>query len=453
MESPSLDLSVKEKSRLPEEELSYLRSRVRAKEEELGIPRSRFESDRIAKREISAYASTPAARVLQEAAILPEYEVLRQVLLLESKQADDQIDSLLKLMSVHGIRNVLSIVARLRQAHLERDFHQILTQCIAEGLPQKGVLPQRIKSYPDLTFFEIQPQDRQTKLPLLASASESLYRELLDIIDAHENYSLEIATPEGAKEASFYLTVPSGKRILAERLLKTIFPRASISERRGDYIFGDGGAVAGATANLSNHAAFPLKTCEHFGADPLQELLDTLGKVAKYGEGVSLQLVVGNEGGRYNAHYKKILSKIMKGNSILLSLKHPETDVGGAIYKLDRRLLAPIQENHAGEEGPHFREVAAAAIERKTRSRIVPATLRITVSARNEGRARQILDSLKAPFSHYDDPSGNRLIFSDVGNWNIEKHLREREARNINTSYMMPLSVGEIATMFHFLNR
>ena len=117
MESPSLDLSVKEKSRLPEEELSYLRSRVRAKEEELGIPRSRFESDRIAKREISAYASTPAARVLQEAAILPEYEVLRQVLLLESKQADDQIDSLLKLMSVHGIRNVLSIVARLRQAH------------------------------------------------------------------------------------------------------------------------------------------------------------------------------------------------------------------------------------------------------------------------------------------------------------------------------------------------
>ena len=143
----------------------------------------------------------------------------------------------------------------------------------------------------------------------------------------------------------------------------------------------------------------------------------------------------------------------MKGNSILLSLKHPETDVGGAIYKLDRRLLAPIQENHAGEEGPHFREVAAAAIERKTRSRIVPATLRITVSARNEGRARQILDSLKAPFSHYDDPSGNRLIFSDVGNWNIEKHLREREARNINTSYMMPLSVGEIATMFHFLNR
>ena len=195
MESPSLDLSVKEKSRLPEEELSYLRSRVRAKEEELGIPRSRFESDRIAKREISAYASTPAARVLQEAAILPEYEVLRQVLLLESKQADDQIDSLLKLMSVHGIRNVLSIVARLRQAHLERDFHQILTQCIAEGLPQKGVLPQRIKSYPGLTFFAIQPQDRQIKLPLLASASDSLYRELRDIIEAHEDYSIEISRP------------------------------------------------------------------------------------------------------------------------------------------------------------------------------------------------------------------------------------------------------------------
>src|SRR5688572_25836240 len=72
-----------EKFKSPEEELAYLRERVKEKEQQLEVPTSRFERDRIARRELAAYADVPAATILHETVVMPEHETVRHFLKLE----------------------------------------------------------------------------------------------------------------------------------------------------------------------------------------------------------------------------------------------------------------------------------------------------------------------------------------------------------------------------------
>src|SRR3989338_7807320 len=109
LEKPRVAAPAKFKS--PEEELAYLRDRVREKERELEVAPNRFESDRIAKREIAEYAQTPHATVLHEEYVMPEHETVRHMLKLEPETHDVQMDELLKIVTTRGIRNALSVCA------------------------------------------------------------------------------------------------------------------------------------------------------------------------------------------------------------------------------------------------------------------------------------------------------------------------------------------------------
>src|ERR1700722_12642341 len=87
-----------EKFKSPEEELQYLRERVAEKERELEASPSRFEKDRIAKREVAEYGEAPTATVLHEAVVMPEHDILRNVLKLEPEAHDTQVDGLLQIV-------------------------------------------------------------------------------------------------------------------------------------------------------------------------------------------------------------------------------------------------------------------------------------------------------------------------------------------------------------------
>src|SRR3989344_390794 len=148
-----------EKFRTPHEELEYLRQRVREKEEELELPKNRFEQDRIAKREVKEYAERPAATVLHENVIMPEPDILHHVLRLPPGPHDKQGDEILKLVMEKGIRNALSVASRIKNPHLDDDIHRALVRYVAEGLPDKGMgLPEKVKRALHMVLFEIQPQ-------------------------------------------------------------------------------------------------------------------------------------------------------------------------------------------------------------------------------------------------------------------------------------------------------
>src|SRR3989344_1540440 len=127
-------IAAPEKFKNVEEELAYLRERVREKESELEAPKNRFESDRIAHGEVSAYAEVPAATILHETVVMAEHDIIHHVLKLEPETHDTQVDEILKLVQQRGIRNALSVVARMKNPHLEDDVHRALIRYIAERL-------------------------------------------------------------------------------------------------------------------------------------------------------------------------------------------------------------------------------------------------------------------------------------------------------------------------------
>ncbi|MEK7132792.1 MAG: TraM recognition domain-containing protein [Patescibacteria group bacterium] len=450
-----------EKFKSPEEELAYLRQRVSEKERELDVPKNRIESDRIAKREIAEYATIPTATIIHETVVMPEHETLRHALNLDPEKDDVQMDGLLRIVAERGIRNALSVSARMKNSHLEDDFHRMLVRYIAEGLPEKGFSPpEKVKRALHMVLFEIQPQahgekdkEQGQKLEQILSSSEQLYAGLLSLIAPHEGFSLEMAVAGGTEEASLYLAVPRLKQTLAERLISSVFPNARISECRGDYnIFNSEGESVAAVARLAEHPAFPLKTYEMFEHDPLNILLAAFAKIAKHGEGAALQLVVGTEGDRYNKHYKKMLREIEKGRPVWKALKVPETVLGDVAYEIAKSVFMPQRAIEDKEK--EFRrasdQVTTEEIGRKVKSRVTPVVIRLAASAPDKKRAEELLSNLIAPFNQYDDPKGNHLIFKKIGRWDIKNFLRDFIYRTFDSSVAIPLSLAELTTIFHF---
>lgn len=462
MEQPRAAAQGKFKS--PEEELQYLRDRVKEKEAEIEATPNRFESDRIAKREIAAYAEVPQATVLHEAYVMPEHESIRLKLNLEPETHDVQMDELLKIVQDRGIRNALAVCAKLRNPHLEDDFHRVLVAYIAEGFPEMGTRPpEKVRRALDLSLFKIDPQaygerekqdNSQHRLDQILSSSEQLYAGLISLITEHEGFSLEIAVPEGTEAATLYLAVPRKKRDLAERLVSSVFPNARIDEERGDYnIFNAEGFHAAAYATLNDTPAYPIKTPELFEHDPMNVLLAAFAKIAKHGEGAALQILVGTEGDRYNHHFKKMIRRLERGKGLQRSLAVPESVIGEALYDFGH-LAFKSEKQIEKEEQRVFRrqadKVATEEIERKIKSRVGPAIIRLAASASSKERADDILENLIVPFKQYDDPKGNRFIFKKVSGWRLNSFLRDFTYRIFDHGYSMPLSLAEITSIFHF---
>ncbi len=454
---PSVD-AVVTKFKTPEEELAYLRERVREKEQELEVTPSQFETERIAKREIAQYAEEPTATILHEQVIMAEHETMRQLLKLEPEEHDKQLDGLLDIVAQQGIKNALSVAARLKNPHLEDDFHRALVRYLAEGLPDKGGLPEKVNRALHLVLFEVHPQshgegtpDQQPlKLEQLLASSEQLYAGLLPLVDHNEGFSLEIAVPEGSESVALYLAIPRAKKTLAERLISSVFPNARILESRGDYnIFNYNGAHAAAYAQLAKHPAYPIKTPEMFEHDPMNIVLAAFAKIAKHGEGAALQMIVGSEGDRYNQHYKKIIRELEKGVATKEAFKVPETEIGEVFRDVTKGLFNS-EKKPDGMQRPTSDQVATEAITRKVKTRIAPTLIRLVTSGPTEARADDLLQNLIAPLNQFDDAKGNHFTFERVSNWSLSGFLRDFTYRTFESSIAMPLSLAEISSLFHF---
>jgi hypothetical protein len=447
-----------EKFKSPQEELAYLKARVQEKEREMNSVESRFEDDRIAKRELQQYATVPSARILHESYVLPEHETLRQILKLDPEAHDKQVDGLLQIVYEHGIRNALSVAGRMKNPHIEDDLHRALVRYVAEGFPDKGIAPsEKVRRALELVLFEVQPQahgsgaqdGQPQKLESLLASSEQLYAGLLALIAPHESFSLEIAVPQGTEEACLYLAVPRVRKELAERLISSIFPNARISENRGDYnIFNYAGEHAAAYATLAEHAALPFKTYESFEHDPLNVVLAAFAKIAKHDEGAALQIVVGSEGDRYNKHYQKMLRALGKGKSFHEATKVPETAFGDFIHEVSDVITKAESKEHTTHQSTDT--LATEALGRKLKSRIAPALIRIVTSAPTHARAKELLGNIESSLGQFDDAKGNRFRVTHVTQWNLIGFLRDFTFREFTSALAMPLSLSEIASLFHF---
>ncbi len=452
-----------QKFRTPQEEIAYLRERIKEKEQELNLPESNFESERIAKREIQRYADMSPAAVLHETVVVPEHDAMREALALAPEENDSQIYALVQNVAEKGVRNALSVAAKMDNPHIEDDLHRALVRYIAEGLPVGGnMLSRSLESSQtwralSMTLYEVHPQgafkraEEQQGLEQMLASMEQLYAGLLAISsgrnDSRQNiFSLEIAVPQGTEDAMLYMAVPSKKKDLFERHVLSIFPNAKLVENRGDYnIFNNEGYHATAYATLSEHPSLPIRTYEDFKHDPMNVLLSAFGKLKKYGEGAAIQIIVGNEGERYNKHYKKILKELHKGAKFKKAIKVPETKLGEVFDDVSKALFdsGKKKEEHNPEQETTER------VQKKVKTKIVPVNIRILASAQHEERARDIIENLASTFNQFEDPQGNHIVFRETSWWTTKGEMHNFVMREPEASRAIPLNFAELTSIYH----
>jgi hypothetical protein len=176
-----------------------------------------------------------------------------------------------------------------------------------------------------------------------------------------------------------------------------------------------------------------------------------IAKLKKHGEGAALQIVVGNEGNRYNDHYKHMLLELQKGKSVAEALRVAETTIGRELQKLRKELMSSQNEK---DREMQLRmgadKVAQEEIERKVKSVIAPVNIRLVASAADDKRAQELLANLIAPFSQYSDAKGNHLRFKQLGWWGLSSFVRDFTYRTFDAAHVLPLSLSELTAIFHF---
>ena len=459
-----------EKFATPEEELVYLRERIKQKEQELEVHSSDFEKERIAKREIQEYQDTPAEEVLHDRYKTPESQLLRDVLKLEPDEHDAQVEELLKMIPERGVKNTLDMVRKMGSAHIEDDLHRALIAYVAEGMSTKGV-KQGSETWKALhmTLYEVSLPGRTAEdakeqqgqdIEKLLAAMEQFYAGLLSVVGTgslakKHIFSVEMAVQQGSEEVIFYVSVPRAKKELFEKHLISIYPNARLSEVRGDYnIFNYGGGHSGAYAELARNHAYPLKDYSEFTQDPLNVMLSAFSKLSKSGEGAAVQFIIGDNGDTYNHQYKEVLRHLREGKKAQKAVSYGTTATAQVIddFKkalgdivFNRKTVTPEERQERTVD-----QFAMEAIEKKAENKVVPVNIRIIASASDQERAQAIVEMISSTFNQFEDAQGNalRFIYAKSGA-EIQKFINGFIFRTLNVKRIIPLSLRELTALYH----
>lgn len=443
----------------PQEEIAYLREHIARRERDLAS-RGATKLERVAEAAatVRSYGQQAPGDVLEAPFVLKAHEAHTIKLRLDPERHDGKIEELLSYLPARGIRNVLTVLERFNNPHLEDDFHRALVQWIHEGLPIKGREGAKLWRALHMTLYEVllphvakKEEGGERPFKELVSAMGQFYQGLLSTATklGKVHFSIELAVPEGSEEVGFYVSVPTEYRDLFEKQMLAIYPDAKIREHTNDYnIFSDNGAAAGSFAAFARRGIFPLKTFEEFDYDPLNVLLNSFSKVARTGEGAALQLVVSPAGDFFMSAFEKALRRISKG----MDIEHATDIHYGRAGKFFAWVKREFFAHKRKKEEPltHLEELFVENIKGKIGSPIAGGNLRLVVSAQTHARASALLSELEAALSQFEKTQGNKLLFRRVKKSRLREFFRAFSFRTWELREMIPLSVKELTTLIHF---
>lgn len=433
-----------------EEEVAFLREKVAEKE----AAEKSFEKN--AKEAVSLYAALPNETVLHPSYELPKKEVEAIVLDLAPESHDGKMEELLALLSTKGIKNTLAIVEAMDNPHIEDDFHRFLVQYLKKGfladsVKEKSPLFQSLA----MTLYEVSlPRDieeakESRSLKELISKMEQFYAGMLSIGDKGNRlyFTFEIANCEGSREVVFYLAIPDEKKSLFEKQILSLFPDAKVFEKKDDYnIFSESGVTLASHAKLVKSPALPIKLYENFDYDPLNVILNAFSKMEESGEGAAVQFIFRPAADRYTKKFKKAFDDLGKGKPAKEVLAFRD-GFGSVLKSIGKEFFSSKKKD---EDKKPADENLLKAIHSKIESPIVEINLRITVCAKEEADAKQHLANFESAFNQFENPLGNSLVFKRVEKSALRRLIKNFSFRFLDEDEVMPISLRELTTMFHF---
>jgi hypothetical protein len=442
----------------PDDEIKYLREEIAKRERELLARQpeaDHHDFEAVAKDAIREYGLFTPKVVLEGSQVLEGHDLaVHQERIADSRTPAEDI---VALAFEKGIRNALSTLEKVDNAHTIDNVHRALIEHIKQGRTtqdmKEGVPPWQILH---MTLFEVtlpelkSADDKEYQLAELVGMMEQLYTGLRSISakDSAQHIVMEIAVADNSDDIVFYVAVPTPYVTLFEKQTLSLFPHAVLVEQVHDYnIFVDGGTSIVSELRLKKHPLYPLRTHDSFSSDPLAVLLNAFSKIEREGGGAAVQFVFRHPRTKYRDTYEEVIKRIKKG-------MHPQEAIRRST--LGGEVLAGVSELFFSNNKPKDSEPKEPDTEvielfsEKLKSDIVETNIRIAVSAKDASRAKAILGEIEATFHQFARVDGNQFVFEHRSGSTLRAAERAFSFREFKDRQAIPLTQSELATMIHF---
>ena len=439
----------------PEEEIAFLRGQIAARERAMletdpeGDPNDR---ETLTKDALEEYGRTQPEAVLKKSAVMDTHTL--HGLSEHISTATEKVDEVMRVVKEQGIKNALTLLEKVGDAHVTDEVHRRLVEIIKTGVRvaelKEGIPPWHVLH---MTLFEValpeqKEESEKRELAQIFSAMEQLYAGMQAMATGKKptSYAIEIAVAEGSDQIVFYVAVPNDAINLFEKQILSLFPHAIVTEQTHDYnIFGAGGTSVVSVAELKKHPIYPLRTHDEFTTDPLGVIVNAFSKIEREGGGAAVQLVIQAGGEKFHSTYDDIIKRVREGESPKIAIR--KSTLAGDMFEAVKGLA--MSEVKQKEETTGKYQDEAELFTKKIERPIALTNVRIAVSAASSSRAHQIAGEIEAGFHQFERTNGNALRFTRREGKAAQKMLKGFSFREFNKQTALPLSHTELATLIH----
>jgi len=258
--------------------------------------------------------------------------------------------------------------------------------------------------------------------------------------------ALEMAVHHIGEEIHFYASVPRSYEQIFQKQVHGIFANAEL-ERVKDYnIFNPNGVSLGAYVQLKENPILPIRTYQQLEADPLGELINSLSKLEREGEGAAIQILIKpthNEELRKTG--QKIAKEMQSGFDFITALKrvkHPPTK---------EEEIKEAEKSHPPRVVTPFEGEMIKGIQSKASRPLFDTNIKLIVSASDRPRAEQMLNDLSSSFVQFSAQEINGFKINKVTNQRLLNRLIfDFSFRIFSGAQASVLSSEEVTSLYHF---
>ena len=447
------------KFKTPQEELNFLRNEVAKKEREMADNGKEVDTEKIVSEKLEEYKQVAPEEALDKDYAISKTQSEAIVLELAPETHDRKMEELVVVLHEKGLMNTISVVEKLKDPHINDDFHRFLIQYIKAGftfpgMDEKSPVFKALK----MTLFEVSlpdtksNEDRQRPLKELVSKMEQFYSGMLSMEEQNSGYfSFELANSIHSGEFIFYFAVPDGKKDLFEKQLMSVFPEARAHEKKDDYnIFNGEGESLVSIVELEAKPILPIKSYDQYDYDPLNIILNSFSKIGKDSEGAGIQVLVRPAGEEYNKLYKRVLTDVEKGKKLKVAWEKVESSIWNEIKKIGKELSSSNKKDDKDkEQEKQLDQSIIENIKNKLSSPIAKVNIRIVTSTESIERSASIMSEIESAFNQFENATGNKFKFKRLSGKDLVRAYRNYSFRLFDENEILPLNLKELTTIMH----